>query len=277
MLKITETCYSLPQIYALSASHVLESGTTEPMLIHGVDTNTGERGQYVVKYMNNPRMSIRSACFELWGAWIGRQVGINIAEPVIVNISSEFANSLIGRKGYQNTIKSVGLNFGTKYKAGMMELVNGKFFIDNKLLRQAENIFAFDMFISNADRGAGKPNVLTDGEKFMIYDHELAFSFTSLLPFLRNKTPWIISEGEREMYEKHHFFAYLKNKQVDFTNFVNELLNINDEFWDSVKHFTPNDWLLKHIDDFEDIKSYLNTIILNKNTFSEELTRILLT
>jgi hypothetical protein len=228
MLKITDINYSLPQIHALRASHVLESGTTEPMLIHGVNSITGERGQYVVKYINNRRMSVRSACFELWGAWIGNQIGLNVAIPVIINVSAEFANTLIGRKGYHNALKSIGINFGTSYESGIMELVNGKFFLENNLLEQTESIFAFDMFISNADRGAGKPNVLSNGEKFMIYDHELAFSFVSLLPFLRSKTPWIIGEAEREMYEKHHFFPYLRNRRIDFSNFVVELSNINE-------------------------------------------------
>lgn len=277
MLKITNTSYLLPEIYALRASHVLESGTTEPMLIHGVNATTGERGQYVVKYINNPRMSIRSACFELWGAWIGNQIGINVAEPVIISISAEFANTLLGRQGYQNALKSIGLNFGTLYNAGMMELVNGKFFLENNLIEQAENIFAFDMLISNADRGAGKPNVLSNGDKFMIYDHELAFSFTSIISFYRNKAPWIIGETEREMYEKHHFFPYLRNRQIDFSNFVAQLSNINEDFWNSVERLTPNGWFINCKDEFNDIKSYLNAIISNKETFSEELTRILLT
>lgn len=277
MLKITDTNYILPEIHALRASHVLESGTTEPMLIHGVNSKTGERGQYVVKYINNPRMSMKSSCFELWGAWIGNEIGINVAEPVIINISDEFTSTLIGRKGYNNALKSIGLNFGTSYNSGMMELVNGKFFLEKNLIEQAENIFAFDMFISNADRGAGKPNVLSNGDKFMIYDHELAFSFIALMPFFRNRTPWLIGETEREMYEKHHFFPYLKNRRVDFPNFVLQLSNIDENFWDSIEELTPNEWFINCKNEFEDIKNYLNEIISHKEMFSEELTRILLT
>jgi hypothetical protein len=277
MYKITDEEYKLPQIEALTASHVLESGTTQPMLIHGVDIKSGERGQFVVKFMNNPRMSVRATCFELWGAWLGNQIGINVAEPVIIHISSDFAQSLIGKKGYQNAIKSIGLNFGTAYRSGMIELINGKFFLETTLMQQAESIFAFDMLISNADRGAGKPNVLTNSKDFMIYDHELAFSFVSLLSFHKNKTPWIITEVEREMYEKHYFYSYLRDNRIDFSNFVNSLSEINDDFWAKVEQFTPTDWFLKNKEEFQEIKNHLQSIILNKNIFSEELTRILLT
>ena len=43
MLKITDNSYTLPQIKALAGIHVMSTGTTEPMLIRGVDMDSGAR------------------------------------------------------------------------------------------------------------------------------------------------------------------------------------------------------------------------------------------
>lgn len=274
MLKITDNEYSLPQIHALSGSHVLSTGTTEPMLIRGVNMDSGERDRYVIKFMKAPRMSPNAACCEILGVWIGKELGLNVTEPVVIHVSQDFADTLMGRNGYQNARNSLGINYGSVYVDGYLELINGKNLLTNHLLEQAQNIFAFDMFISNADRGAGKPNVLTNGENFMIYDHELAFSFIMLLPFLRNKTPWILGEAEREMYEKHHFYTYLKNSQVDFYEFTERFLNINDYFWDRVKQFMPPEWFTEQV---EVIRSYLGAITEHRKMFAEQLTKVLLT
>ncbi|MEA5427329.1 HipA family kinase [Arcicella lustrica] len=274
MLKITDTNYSLPNIMALSGSHVLTSGTTQPMLIRGVDIDSGARNQYVVKFMKAPRMSPSSACYEILGVWIGKELGLNVSEPVLVNINQEFVDSIAGRNGYQNARNSIGINYGSVYVEGYMELPNGKSLLSSQLLEEAKQIFAFDMFISNADRGAGKPNVLTNGNNFMIYDHELAFSFIMLLPFLRNKTPWVLGEAEREMYEKHHFYPYLRNSNIDFNEFTERFLEIDDYFWKRVSKFIPNEWYSEQI---QEIKEYLKVITEHRKTFAEQLTKVLLT
>lgn len=274
MLKITDDGYLLPQIQALLGSHVLSSGTTQPMLIRGVDMNTGERNRFVVKFMNAPRMSLRAACCEILGVWIGKELGLNVVEPVLIHIGNEFVETIVGRDGYQNARNSVGINFGSVFVEGYSELVNGKVALSNILLEEAKDIFAFDMFISNSDRGAGKPNVLTNGEKFLVYDHELAFSFVMLLPFLRNKTPWILGDAEREMYEKHHFYPYLRNTQIDFHEFTERFLLIDHYFWERVSKFMPIEWKIEQI---EDVKNYLRAIMEHKEIFAEQLKKVLLT
>jgi hypothetical protein len=275
MLKITDKEYLLPQIQALSGSHVLSTGTTQPMLIRGVNMESGERDKYVVKFMKAPRMSYTSACYEILGVWIGRELDLNVTEPVIVHVGQEFVDTLIGRDGFQNARNSVGLNYGSLYVEGYMELLNNKPLLSNNLLEEAQNIFAFDMFISNSDRGAGKPNVLTNGNDFVVYDHELAFSFIMLLPFLRNKTPWILGQAEREMYEKHYFYPFLKHTNIDFYEFTERFLRIDEYFWGKVVRHIPQEWLRTEI--LIDIKNYLQSIVEHRKTFAEQLTKVLLT
>jgi hypothetical protein len=274
MFKITDNQYFLPHIQALSGFDVLRNGSTEPMLIGGADRTSGKRNRYVVKFTKAPRMSFTAAGCELLGAWMGKELGLNVAEPAVVHVGEAFADSLSGRNGYQDARNSAGINFGSVYLEGFFELIKGKSALTHPLSEEARNIFAFDMFVSNSDRGAGKPNVLTNGENFVIYDHELAFSFIRLLPSLRSKTPWLLGEAEREMYEKHFFYSYLKNSRIDFYEFTERFSQINDYFWSRVVQFMPPEWYTEEI---VFIKDYLQAIIENRKMFSQQLTKILLT
>ena len=267
MLKITDKNYIFPHIHALECYGVLESGTTKPMMIKGVDMKHGTRGHYVVKYKNATRMDIRATCREVLGCWIGIELGLNMVEPVAIDIKQELVDLLKNKDGYLSAQNSIGLNFGSKYVEGYNELITGKPLTEIQI-NEAKEIFAFDMFISNADRGPGKPNVLSNGNNFILFDHELAFSFVLLLPFLQNKTPWILGDGEREMYKKHYFYPYLKSINIDFYDFTQRFIKIDDYFWKRVQEFLPSEW---HTDDLEIIKNYLNAIIKHKEIFAEQL------
>lgn len=272
MLKITDKDYRLPHIEALLSTRVFSSGTTQPMLLSGVDILTTVKSQYVVKFINSPRMDNQASCRELIGAWIARELDLKAVEPVVINISQAFVDTIVGQDGYNHARNSIGLNFGSIYVEGFEIYMNSKHHFTNELWNEAKNIFAFDMFISNADRGAGKPNVLTDGSRFLLFDHELGFSFTRLLPMLRSKSPWILGDAEKEMYQKHYFYPYLRDSQIDFDEFTERFSRINNTFWERVDVFLPKAWRTEELDQ---IKFHLQAITENRKTFSEQLTKVL--
>lgn len=268
--KITDQEYQLSEIEALQFSKVFNTGSTEPILIHGVDQN-GNRGQYVVKCIKATRMSPSASNFELLGTWIGRELGFNTVEPVLVNISHEFVQTFAGQPGYTNALKSIGKNYGCVYEPAYMEVVTGAAF-SKELTTQLLQIYAFDMFISNADRRITKPNLLTDGENILLLDHELAFSFVNLL-FAKNSTPWKLNHSDFEMAKGHYLYPYLKGAEHDFTEFVERFLVLNDEFWANVHKFIPKEW---QSDQIEQIRVYLKSITDNRQIFSDQLTQTLL-
>ena len=90
MVSLTDSSYKLPTIEALSCFEQFHHGTTLPMAIWGVDTKSGERGQYVVKFKNQTRMSNSASAFEYLGAWMALEMGLFAAEPVVVTISEDF-------------------------------------------------------------------------------------------------------------------------------------------------------------------------------------------
>jgi hypothetical protein len=271
-MRFSDKTYSLPRIEALRAGHILSLGTTLPMVLEGVDINSGQRGQFVVKFRNSNRMSPASSARELIAAWIAMELELPVVEPAIVHISRDFVETLIGRDGYKAASQSVGENFGSKYRPGFQELLSGQKF-SNIMEEMAMRIYAFDMLITNPDRGHQKNNVNTNGSEFLIFDHELAFSYISMLPYLRSKEPWVLVPNEKELYAKHVFYKYLKGEERNFEKITLDFERINEDFWKKVVAFLPKDWIT---DEIKEIRDYLTEIVLRKEVFAEQLTQTLL-
>jgi len=271
MLKLTDPNYHLPVIEALNPFNLFSYGTTAPMAVWGVDTSTGERSRFVVKFKNSGRMSTTSSAFELIGAWMAMELDLPVVEPVLVNVSSDFVETAIkGRDGYRTAMQSQGINFGCKYLEGYTNIPNSAFSLPAHLLETAKLIYVFDMFIANTDRGHQRPNVISNGSKLLIYDHELAFSFLQILPFMRNPTPWILNEADRDLYKNHFFFKMLNELKPDLGREVALLDCFNTDFWVKVYKALPPDWIN---DQILEIESYLTSIVRNRAYFAESLNK----
>jgi len=273
MNKLTDSDYRLPIIEALRPAERLFEGTTAPMGIWGSDRETGERGEFVVKLQRAERMSPRSCSFELLGAWMAREVDLFAPEPVVVNLTKEFVEqTLRGKDGYKAAYQSIGLNYGSVYEEGFTAVPSDLLNPDEKLSEQIKMLYAFDLFIANTDRGHKKPNVASDGEQLFVYDHELAYSFIHILPFMRNKTPWIFDDTDTEIYRGHHFFKTLRYSDINFTKQVEKLTGFDDKFWDKAFSHIPEQWKSEAL---ADIREHLSQILENKGAFAQTLTKTL--
>ncbi|HPE56703.1 MAG TPA: hypothetical protein P5514_16035 [Bacteroidales bacterium] len=270
MKKITDKDYTLPVIKALQGIKLFESGTTQPMLIRGINTVTYEKSDFIVKYIGSPRMSPESSCRELTAAFLAMELGLNVAEPAVIEVSQEFTDAIRGKQGYPFAINSIGLNFGSKFLGyGFIELLRNQELNDDQY-KQAVQIFAFDLLISNADRNNRKQNLLTDGKEIAIFDHEMAFGF--VMDIIKNPTPWIFSTIEKTWIKEHFFYPLLKQNEHNFDNFVQSFAVINEVFWDKATALIPNEWIT---DQFDEIKQTLTKIIEHKATFLDELKKVL--
>jgi len=271
VLRITDKEYFLPIIEALQGFSEFGTGTTKPMLIRGVCRTTHEKSDYVVKYLNSPRMSFESSCRELLASFIARELGLNVAEPALINVTSNFADSLRGKEGFNNAINSIGLNYGSKFFGpGFMELIH-KQHLNEEQLVQAKQIFALDIFISNADRRIDKQNMLTNGTKIIIFDHELAFGF--IMDIIKNPTPWIIGESDMIWIKNHFFYSTLKGNEHNFITFVEGLYVLDDNFWEKANSLIPNEWKTGQI---SKIRQNLMDLINNREIFLNEINRLIL-
>lgn len=273
MIKLSNSDYRLPIVEAISEWGQFEAGTTLPHRIIGVDRASGERDEYVVKFWNHNRMNVSSSAFELLGAWMARELGLNAVEPALIHISKEFVDGVLkGRNGYKAASQSLGLNFGSKYREGESFIPPERGELKDEMLEQAKMLFVFDVFISNADRGHQKPNVSSNGTDLFVYDHELAFTFTRILPFARNKTPWLLGDTEKEIYANHYFYNALREKETEVTQEVDKLTCFDNSFWEKAFNLLPLEWIT---DEVKQIPEFLESIIENRVEFAESLNQTL--
>lgn len=272
MPKITDQDYFLPVVEALTAGDALATGTTQPNIIIGICHQTQVKSDYVVKFRGAQRMSPEASARELVAAFIAMELDFNIPSPAIISVSPEFVDAMRGQSNFLVASNSMGYNFGNEYiKEGYQPLIRDQK-IPADLLIRLQELFAFDLLIANSDRRIAKPNFLTNGKRELIFDHELAFSFSLLLPFLRNKEPWIIKAEEMEWIKDNYCYNILKGKDIDFSTFVAKFSVLNMQFWQKVSSLVPIDWQTNQLNE---IQAHVEAIVQNKDVFKTELNRIL--
>lgn len=271
MPKITDKGYFLPIVEALTPGEVLGTGTTQPNVIRGICRQTQIKSDYVVKFRAAQRMSPEASARELIAAFIAMELNFNIPAPAIISVSSEFVEAMLGQPNFAVASNSLGYNFGNKFITGYQALVRGQK-ISTELLERLKYLFAFDILISNSDRRIDKPNFLTNGKQELIFDHELAFSFTLVLPFFKNKEPWLIKDQEMEWITNNYCYDLLKGMDLDFSTFVATFSVLNPNFWQKALSLVPSDWQTSQL---TEIQAHIENIIHNKDVFNSELNRIL--
>lgn len=148
--------------------------------------------------------------------------------------------------------------------------------LPNTLLDSAMEIFAFDVFIQNADRSheaPKKPNILTNGKELLIFDHEVAFGFVFELSFNRNKEPWFIRESDKLWIEKHCLFRSLKGNVFDGQDLLHKFARLDNDFWSRAWELLPDTWRDK--EQFDAIRAFLGQIVSNRSSFVKNLQLLL--
>lgn len=266
MLKITSPDYFLPSITALAGGQIFSTGANKPQLIRGVCHETGEKSDYVVKYLGAERMYPQACARELMAICIANQMDYFVPEPVVIDITNDFVESLVGNDAWLVASKSIGYNYGSQYITdGFQPIVKGQK-LPHSLLKKAVGLFAFDIFISNSDRTHDKPNMLTDGENILIFDHELAFGFAMEIP--ANPQPWLILDRHMTWLRNQYLFPILQGHEHNFDNFVNKLDLLDENFWIKLESIIPAVWMS---DEFGKVKATLGTIIEHRTEFVQQI------
>jgi hypothetical protein len=248
--KITDNDYSLPIIEALIATKT----TDNQLLIRGTNQETQTKGDFI---MNDNQVSGR----ELLVSFMASELDINVQSPALINLNTELS------KTFQKEVS--GLNFGTEYKSGYYGIIKNQQLSEFQRL-QINQIFPFDIFISNVARRTENPNLLTDGNNLLIFNHQTAFDF--LNDGYKNKMPWEFRPQDKDWIKSHLFFPYLKNKFPDFSILINKLERLDDNFWHKAFSLIPNEWKTEEL---QEIKSHSQAIITHKDSFLQSLKNVL--
>lgn len=262
---ITDPAYHLPRLTAQRYDETLTSGANRPAIVAARDQQTKERLSCVVKFRGAERMTPEACARELLAAFIAKEWGIRVVEPVLVDVGAEFVELERGKPHYQLLANSVGLNVGSVYVRGYDTIPVYQPLSDVEL-PQAQHIVLFDLFIQNADRRVEKPNLMANGQELVIYDHELAFSFIQAL--FKNPTPHQLREQDRTWVENLFLLAKIKRFPLPETAILQAFGRLDNKFWDRSFELIPSAW---RTDQLPEIRSFLTEIVNNADVFVQSV------
>lgn len=203
----------------LSASRWIgfkSSGRTSPAVI-ACDLPGGGEIECVVKLGGHKESTAHQPVCETVAALLAMDLGLPIAEPVLVDISVDFTHKAIphtepdARTRCENAL---GFAFATKHLPPGYSLPPAGKQPSRKLLPLLAELYAFDGLIQNADRTVSNPNCLIKGDNLHIFDHDQAFGFLLDLfgpqpvekvesyPFLKKHMAYNFLDRDRSVFER---------------------------------------------------------------------------
>ncbi|HAI75029.1 MAG TPA: hypothetical protein DCM08_02175 [Microscillaceae bacterium] len=276
MLKITDSQYELWSYIPLEYIRALHSGKSVPLLLRCLCQQNHQKDEIVVK-LSGQVMSDDAKCRELLAAFIANELGIHVAEPVLVYLGQDSLLIFQENNLKQRARQAQGKNFGNKWAGdGYNEFVSG-FSLHPDLVLKALHIFIFDVLIVNADRRFEKQNLKTYQNDIVIFDHEAGFGF--LFDILPNPTPWLFTDHDKQWMCNHLFYQELKRNYAIFDldtnidNFISVLVNINPAFWTKAKSLVPAEWQQGH-EQISKIEQHFALVNSNHSQYSQALKQL---
>jgi hypothetical protein len=247
----------------------MATGRTGPAIFGCEDPLGTLPGEYVVKLRGGMDLREGGLMRELIAAKLAAHFRIRSPEPALVTIDKDLAD-LVGGVEPSHAAKmrdSVGLNFGTQLLTGVVTWPVDKS-IPEPMQQSAVEIFALDALIQNPDRRYDNPNLFAEGDTFLVYDHETAFSF--LLELFPSPKPWNL---DQQVYLRDHvFYRQLKPQMIDLTRFVAVLNGLSDAMLDGIMADVPSEW---KNDNVARIQEHLRRMREHAEEFADQVERML--
>jgi hypothetical protein len=273
-MKITDSNYVLPKIIATQVIGTAKGGANRPLFIRGIDVQTGNENDFVLKYRGAERMDERTSGRELIASFLAKHLNLTTPEPVTILVTDNFLRHIKQHSDFNNIQKSEGLNFGT------VKIEPNNTVVFNQLLtfaqqQQALDIFIFDLWTQNADRRFEKANMFFSNEHLHVIDHELAFGFLDTLTFLRSPQPYILNDTDINAAKNHFFYATLhQNKHINIDLAFQSYKHLTPDFWHRLRQLIPAEWQASG--EINQIETHFNQILSHIDTFKQEIwTKIL--
>ena len=218
----------------------MANGRTKPAIV-ACETDAGDVVDVVAKFSANCDQGVTNLAREVIAACLAGDLGLPVPEPFLIDISPAWAAS-VSHIAYRTAIQnSAPVAFASKLVGPQFSAWNDGTALRPAMLPMALGTFVFDAIIQNPDRRAGNPNCLVRGEKFHIFDHELAFFPTHLL--IGGQPPWKPGALQALVTPGFHIFRKgLRGVILDFTPVRDSWMRLTDSQIDDYVHAIPPEW-----------------------------------
>jgi hypothetical protein len=208
------------------------------------ETDSEEQFEIVLKTLGTVESGVRGMARELICSHLAKLLNIPTSRPAVVDIQGSIVfggvhpSDLSARLGV-----SIGKNFGSIHLKDVVPPPR-----HTHLKKEAEilasSVFAFDLLIQNPDRRTGNPNLFWDHSRYIVYDHELALSFSMILGGFALE-PWDLSG--LPFISDHFFYEYLRGRQLNLDDFAQRLDGCSEEVIDGIIKEVPDAWITDEI------------------------------
>lgn len=267
----------IPRLRATTYIREMAGGRTIPGLF-ACPTAEGEREIYVVKSFKE--LGRRTIC-EYIAAVLGRWLGLPVPPVAVIDVDQRLAASIPDIRVRDKFTGTEGPHFGSLYMHGGYFEPPKELPISKTAMTKAVDVFAWDMLIQNPDRSYGrqgaKPNFAIRGpdlsiDEFIIFDHELAFSFLDLLG--PQPDPWDIRS--LRMADSHVFYnairRYSRRSTITFAPFVGRFAAVPEPFKSEMVGSMPQEWHDSRM--MERIVLHLTSMQANSELFTHGLLEV---
>ena len=189
------------------------------------------------------RMDLRDggAARELIASLLAQALGLDVPAPAVVDLVPELADGIMDVDASVAVRTSAGLNFGCQFLAGGWRAWQIHESLQRRQLDAGFDVFAFDALIENPDRSgkdARPTNLLTDGDRLVVIDHEAAFSF--LLALFAPAEPW--TPDASGYLRDHIFYPSLRAMLVSGERIRASLEALSPESLTAIGDAVPEEW-----------------------------------
>jgi hypothetical protein len=196
--------------------------------------------EVVAKLSAGCERDIAALAMEGLCALLGRDLGLPIPQPYVVELSEQFLQAVPDADFRAMANKSSAMAFGSKAAGAQFSIFAADTMLTPEQEARALAILFFDAMVQNADRRVTNANCLIRGDDFAIFDHELAFSHGLILGW---KPPWQIGSLQYLTQHGMHIFSNaLRGKNLDFGPIRAKWLSLSDPQIDGYEWQLPSAW-----------------------------------
>lgn len=253
----------LPRITATRFGRAAKVGRTRPFVLFCDQEDISEEIEVYVKLRGSSQIGATGLMCEGISALLGRDLGLPIPAPFVVEITEQFA-SLVPHTDIDLFRQSVGWNFGSRAQYPQFAPWSAERPAPVPMRPAMADTFAFDAMIQNPDRRHDNPNCAVRDESLLIFDHDLAFSFLSGVigwqpPWMQGGLDFLANHSPA----RHAFFDQLKRMPLDYDRLTNAWDSVDANRVNTYFESLPPEWIPtadareRIVDYLLDLKSHL--------------------
>jgi hypothetical protein len=229
----------LRRVVATQFDRSARSGKTRPLFLTCIDA-AGEEVEVVAKLSDGCEQKAISLAREVIAACLAGDLGLPVAEPVLVELSPDWVGSVTDAEVQRQLRASLPTAFGSRHVGSQYSTWKPETRLSAAMEPVALAVFVFDALIANPDRRADNPNCLVKGEQVRIFDHEMAFTHHMVIPRLM---PWRAGALQDLMSPGRHIFRdKLRGQVLDFGPIRAAWAGLSDAMVEGYVSALPAEW-----------------------------------